>query len=169
MVKTLVTTELIRQVADSYGVQTAGNLHVGFKWIGAEMDARGPKDFVFGAEESYGFLAGDHVRDKDAAVASMLTAEMAAKLKAEGKTLYQRLDESVPPIRLPQRRPTEHPNARRKGDGRHAGVDGASSLRPAADARRSEGGHAAATISTASKRRFPAEPFRRSTPPRGIW
>ena len=93
VVKTLVTTELIRQVADAYGVQTAGNLHVGFKWIGAEMDARGPKDFVFGAEESYGFLAGDHVRDKDAAVASMLTAEMAAKLKAEGKTLCQRLDE----------------------------------------------------------------------------
>jgi phosphoglucomutase/phosphomannomutase len=88
-----VTTELIRQVAESYDVQTAGNLHVGFKWIGAEMDARGPKDFVFGAEESYGFLAGDHVRDKDAAVASMLTAELAAKLKAEGKTLYQRLDE----------------------------------------------------------------------------
>lgn len=93
VVKTLVTTELIRQIADSYGVQTAGNLHVGFKWIGAEMDALGPKDFVFGAEESYGFLAGDHVRDKDAAVASMLTAEMAAKLKAEGKTLYQRLEE----------------------------------------------------------------------------
>jgi len=93
VVKTLVTTELIRQVADHYGVQTAGNLHVGFKWIGAEIDARGPKDFVFGAEESYGFLAGDHVRDKDAAVASLLTAEMAAKLKAEGKTLCQRLDE----------------------------------------------------------------------------
>jgi phosphoglucomutase/phosphomannomutase len=93
VVKTLVTTELIRQVADSYNVQTAGNLHVGFKWIGAEIDARGPKDFVFGAEESYGFLAGDHVRDKDAAVASMLTAEMTAKLKAEGKTLCQRLDE----------------------------------------------------------------------------
>ena len=80
-------------MADAYGVQTAGNLHVGFKWIGAEIDARGPKEFVFGAEESYGFLAGDHVRDKDAAVASMLTAELAARLKAEGKTLYQRLDE----------------------------------------------------------------------------
>jgi phosphomannomutase len=93
VVKTLVTTELIRRVADSYGVQTAGNLQVGFKWIGAEMDARGPRDFVFGAEESYGFLAGDHVRDKDAAVASLLTAEMAAKLKSEGKTLCQRLDE----------------------------------------------------------------------------
>ena len=51
-------------------MQTAGNLLVGFKYIGGEMDLRGPKDFVFGAEESYGFLAGDHVRDKDAAVAS---------------------------------------------------------------------------------------------------
>lgn len=93
VVKTLVTTELIRRVADKYGVQTASDLHVGFKWIGAEMDARGPERFIFGSEESYGFLAGDHVRDKDAAVASLLTAELAARLKAEGKTLYQRLDE----------------------------------------------------------------------------
>jgi phosphoglucomutase/phosphomannomutase len=93
VVKTLVTTELIRRIADHYGVPTAGNLHVGFKWIGAEMDARGPKDFVFGAEESYGFLAGDHVRDKDASVASLLTAELVAKLKSEGKTLDQRLNE----------------------------------------------------------------------------
>jgi phosphoglucomutase/phosphomannomutase len=92
VVKTLVTTELIRRIADHYGVETAGNLHVGFKWIGAEMDARGPKQFVLGMEESYGFLAGDHVRDKDAAVASLLTAEMTAKLKHEGKTLYQHLD-----------------------------------------------------------------------------
>jgi phosphomannomutase len=93
VVKTLVTTELIRRIADDYGVQTAGNLLVGFKYIGGEMDARGPKDFVFGAEESYGFLAGDHVRDKDAAVASLLLAELAAGLKARGKTLHQQLDE----------------------------------------------------------------------------
>jgi phosphomannomutase len=93
VVKTLVTTELMRRIGDRYGVRTAGDLHVGFKWIGAEIDARGPGLFVFGAEESYGFLAGDHVRDKDAAVASLLTAELAARLKAEGKTLYQRLDE----------------------------------------------------------------------------
>jgi phosphoglucomutase/phosphomannomutase len=93
VVKTLVTTEMIRRVADRYGAQTAGNLLVGFKWIGNEMDCRGPKDFIIGIEESYGFLAGDHVRDKDASVASLLTAELAAKLKAEGKTLYQRLDE----------------------------------------------------------------------------
>ena len=93
VVKTLVTTELMRRIADHHGVQMAGDLHVGFKWIGAEIDVRGPEKFVFGAEESYGFLAGVHVRDKDAAVASLLTAELAAKLKVEGKTLFQRLDE----------------------------------------------------------------------------
>ena len=93
VVKTLVTTELMRRIADDYGVQTAGNLLVGFKYIGGEMDLRGPQDFIFGAEESYGFLAGDHVRDKDAAVASLLLAELAARLKAQGKTLHQQLDE----------------------------------------------------------------------------
>jgi phosphoglucomutase/phosphomannomutase len=93
VVKTLVTTELIRRIADHYGVQTAGNLLVGFKWIGDEMDRRGPNDFVIGIEESYGFLAGDHVRDKDGAVASMLTAELSAWLKTQNKTLAQRLDE----------------------------------------------------------------------------
>jgi phosphoglucomutase/phosphomannomutase len=93
VVKTLVTTELMRRIADDYGVQTAGNLLVGFKYIGGEMDLRGAKDFVFGAEESYGFLAGDHVRDKDAAVASLLLAELAARLKAHGKTLHEQLDD----------------------------------------------------------------------------
>jgi phosphoglucomutase/phosphomannomutase len=89
----VVKTELMRRIADDYGVQTSGNLLVGFKYIGGEMDLRGPKDFVFGAEESYGYLAGDHVRDKDAAVASLLLAELAGRLKAAGKTLHQRLDE----------------------------------------------------------------------------
>ena len=82
----------MRRIADSYQVQTAGNLLVGFKYIGGEMDRRGPADFVFGAEESYGFLAGDHVRDKDGAVAAMLLAELAARLKADGRTLFEQLD-----------------------------------------------------------------------------
>jgi phosphoglucomutase/phosphomannomutase len=93
VVKTLVTTELMRRIADHYGVATAGNLLVGFKYIGGEMDVRGPEHFVIGAEESYGFLVGDHARDKDAAVASMLVAELAARLKTEGKTLAEKLDE----------------------------------------------------------------------------
>jgi len=91
--KTLVTTELMRRIADDYGVQTAGDLLVGFKWIGGEIDRLGPERFVFGAEESYGFLAGTHVRDKDAAVAALLVAELAARLKAEGRTLCEKLDE----------------------------------------------------------------------------
>ena len=93
VVKTLVTTELMRRIADHYGVLTHGNLLVGFKYIGGEMDYRGPERFVIGAEESYGFLVGDHVRDKDAAVASLLLAELAARAKAEGETLYEKLDD----------------------------------------------------------------------------
>jgi phosphomannomutase len=93
VVKTFVTTELIRRIADDYGARTAGNLLVGFKYIGGEMDAHGPELFVLGAEESYGYLAGDHARDKDAAVASMLLAEFAARLKNERKTLAEKLDE----------------------------------------------------------------------------
>ena len=140
VVKTLVTTELMRRIADNYGVQTAGNLLVGFKYIGGEMDLRGPQDFVFGAEESYGFLAGDHVRDKDAAVASLLLAELAAGLKAQGKTLHQQLDDLVPPLRLPQRKPDQRADARRAGHGRHEDADGQLPLQPAAGIGRHEAG-----------------------------
>ena len=93
VVKTLVTTELIRRVADHYGVTMVGDLMVGFKWIGGVMDERDPKRFLLGAEESYGFLVGDHIRDKDAAVAGMLLCELAARLKAAGRTLHDRLAE----------------------------------------------------------------------------
>lgn len=92
VVKTLVTTELIRRIADAYGVRTVGDLLVGFKWIGGAIDEYGPERFVLGAEESYGFLAGTHARDKDAAVAAMLLAELAARAKADGQTVHQKLD-----------------------------------------------------------------------------
>jgi len=58
VVLTLVTTQLTRRIADSYGVRTYGDLLVGFKWIAEVIDAEGPDRFVFGTEESYGFLAG---------------------------------------------------------------------------------------------------------------
>lgn len=93
VVKTLVTTELIRRVADHYGVRTIGNLLVGFKWIGGVMEQEDPEKFILGAEESYGYLVGDHARDKDAAVAAMLLAELAARLKAQGQTPAEKLDE----------------------------------------------------------------------------
>lgn len=92
VVKTLVTTEMIRRIAESYGVRTIGELHVGFKYIGRTIDAEGPNGFVIGCEESHGYLVGTHARDKDAAVAAMLLAELAAKCKAEKKTLHERLD-----------------------------------------------------------------------------
>ncbi len=91
VVKTLVTTELIRRIADAHGVRTIGDLLVGFKYIGGAIDERDPAKFVLGAEESYGFLVGAHARDKDAAVASMLLAEIAARAKAEGISLHEKL------------------------------------------------------------------------------
>jgi phosphomannomutase len=93
VVKTVVTTELITRIADAYGVQTVGDLMVGFKWIGGVMDERDPAKFVLGAEESYGFLVGAHARDKDAAVSSMLLAELTARAKARGQSLHEKLDD----------------------------------------------------------------------------
>lgn len=93
VIKTLVTTELTRLVAESYGVRCEGNLHVGFKWIAGVMDEAGADDFVFGTEESHGYLIGSYARDKDGAVACLLMAMMAAYWKQQGNSLHQRLDE----------------------------------------------------------------------------
>ncbi len=92
VVKTLVTTELVRRIADAYGVRMLGNLQVGFKYIGGAIDEAGPAGFVFGAEESHGYLAGTYARDKDAAVAAMLLAELAAQAKVAGQSLHDKLD-----------------------------------------------------------------------------
>lgn len=92
IVTTLVTTEMIRRVADSYGVKTDFNNLVGFKWIAGRMDDLGPEKFVFGVEESHGYLAGTYARDKDGALASMLMAELAARLKAERKSIHEKLE-----------------------------------------------------------------------------
>lgn len=92
-VTTLVTTRLIQRIGESYGIRTIGDLLVGFKWIAQAIDANGAENFLYGTEESHGYVAGTHVRDKDGAVAAMLACELAAKLKAEGKTLHQKLDD----------------------------------------------------------------------------
>lgn len=89
---TLVTTQLVRRIAESYGVRTVGDLLVGFKWIAGAIDEFGPDLFVFGAEESHGYMAGSYVRDKDGALASMLACELTAKLKANKQTLHEKLD-----------------------------------------------------------------------------
>ena len=91
IVITLVTTQLTRRIADSYGIKTFGDLLVGFKWIAGVIDEQGADKFLYGTEESHGYMAGQHVRDKDGAVAALLLCELAAKLKANGQTLHQKL------------------------------------------------------------------------------
>ena len=92
LVTTLVTTQMVRRIGDSYGVRTIDDLLVGFKWIAQAIDQYGPELFVYGTEESHGYMAGSYVRDKDGAVASMLLCELAAKLKSAGQTLHEKLD-----------------------------------------------------------------------------
>lgn len=95
MVKTIVTGDLGRRVADAYGVRTEETL-TGFKYIGAkieEFEKAGTGTFLFGYEESYGYLAGTFVRDKDALGTSLLLCEAAAYYKEKGMTLLQLLEE----------------------------------------------------------------------------
>ena len=95
-VKSLVSTPLADAVAEHYGVELR-NVLTGFKWIGdqiANLEAAGEVDrFIFGFEESYGYLAGPYVRDKDAIIGSMLICEMAAYYRSIGSSLKQRLEE----------------------------------------------------------------------------
>jgi hypothetical protein len=81
------------RIADAYRATTVDTLQVGFKWIGQAIDQTGPEHFVFGCEESHGYLAGTHVRDKDASVAALLMAELTAELAAAGRTPHELLDE----------------------------------------------------------------------------
>ncbi len=92
VIKTLVTTDMVHRIADSYGVKTYGDVLVGYKWICELMDQKGPDKFVYGCEESHGYLVGQYARDKDGAVACMLMAELAATVKAAGQTLHEKLD-----------------------------------------------------------------------------
>ncbi len=95
-VKSIVSTPLADAVAAHYGVELR-NVLTGFKWIGdqiANLEAAGEVDrFIFGFEESYGYLAGPYVRDKDAVIGSMLICEMAAYYRSIGSSIKQRLEE----------------------------------------------------------------------------
>ena len=95
-VKSIVSTPLADLVAKHYGVELRHTL-TGFKWIGdqiAQLEAHGEEErFIFGFEESYGYLAGSYVRDKDAIVGSMLICEMAAYYRSIGSSIKQRLEE----------------------------------------------------------------------------
>ncbi|MBI3865355.1 MAG: phospho-sugar mutase, partial [Planctomycetia bacterium] len=93
IVETLVTTPLVAELARANRIRAIDNLLVGFKYIAQTMDREGPERFVFGAEESLGYLAGTYARDKDAAVAALYLCECAAELQRQKKTLLDRLDE----------------------------------------------------------------------------
>ncbi len=80
-------------MADHYGVRTIGNLLVGFKWIGGVMEQEDPGKFILRGGGILRFLGGRPRADKDAAVAAMLLAELAARLKAQGQTPAEKLDE----------------------------------------------------------------------------
>lgn len=92
VVKTIVTSPLASRIAEAYGCRCIEVL-TGFKYIGEQIEqaqqAGHPERYIFGFEESYGYLAGTHARDKDAVVASMLICEMAAYYRSQGKSLLQ--------------------------------------------------------------------------------
>lgn len=95
IIKTIVTSNLGSAIAARYGVDTIEVL-TGFKYIGeklAEFEEKGRPAYLFGYEESYGYLIGDYVRDKDAIQTALLISEMALHYKLKGLTLYQRLQE----------------------------------------------------------------------------
>ena len=93
IVKTIVTTELIKKVADKNNIEMY-DCYTGFKWIARQIRLNeGIKQYIGGGEESYGFLAEDFVRDKDAVSACSLLAEICAWAKDQGKTLYDILME----------------------------------------------------------------------------
>jgi phosphoglucomutase/phosphomannomutase len=93
VISTLVSSPMIEPIARAHGVRCVRDLLTGFKYIAEVMDREGPENFVFGFEESIGFLAGTYARDKDATIAAMYLLELAAELKTSGKTLLNRLDE----------------------------------------------------------------------------
>ncbi|GMX60330.1 phospho-sugar mutase [Paenibacillus elgii] len=95
VIKTIVTSEMGAVIAEHYGAKVMNTL-TGFKYIGEKMtqfERTGEAEFLFGYEESYGYLAGNYARDKDAVIASMLICEAAAYYKSQGKTLYDVLQE----------------------------------------------------------------------------
>ena len=93
LITTLVSSQMTRALADREGLRTEDDLLVGFKWIASRIDEAGPAGFLFGFEESHGYLKGTYARDKDATVASLLFAELAAAVKDRRQTVLEYLDD----------------------------------------------------------------------------
>lgn len=87
---TIVSTPMLKNITESYGAQYREVL-TGFKWIAKMIKDHPELDFVGGGEESFGYMVGDFVRDKDAATATLLACEIAANMKARGSSIYKKL------------------------------------------------------------------------------
>lgn len=98
VIKTSVTTNLAQQICDSNGIKIMGELLVGFKYIGDIMNQLEGKgeigNFLIGLEESHGYIAGNYLRDKDAAIGALWLAELASELKGRGETLVDYLNDT---------------------------------------------------------------------------
>jgi phosphoglucomutase len=93
LVTTLVSTQMARALAQREGIRTEDELLVGFKWIANRIEEAGPASFLFAFEESHGYLKGMDVRDKDASVAALLFAELAATVKDRKQSVLEYLDD----------------------------------------------------------------------------
>lgn len=93
LVTTLVSSQMTEALAIREGIRAEADLLVGFKWIAQRIDDAGHAGFLFGFEESHGYLKGTHVRDKDAAVAALLFAELTATVKDRKQTVLEYLDD----------------------------------------------------------------------------
>ena len=98
VIKTTVTTDLAKQICIQNGIEIIDDLPVGFKYIGDEMNKLENngriEEFIVGLEESHGYIAGNYVRDKDAAIGALWLSELASELKDTGKTLFDYMDET---------------------------------------------------------------------------
>lgn len=92
LIRTVVTTPMLDAIATRYGAECVHDVLTGFKWIAARIDERGAEHFVMAAEEAHGYLVAPFIRDKDAASASLVLAEYAARTDREGRTLCEELD-----------------------------------------------------------------------------
>ena len=103
MIKTIVTIDMAERIAAHYGVETK-NVLTGFKFIGEQiglLEEKGQESsYIFGFEESYGYLSGSYVRDKDGVNAAFLICEMFAYYKAQGISLWQKLKELYPDVQI---------------------------------------------------------------------
>ncbi len=131
VVTTLVTTRMLNRICDSFNVRCLNENLVGFKWICDVVDREGPDQFVYGTEESHGFLVGQYCRDKDGAVACMLMSELAAWCKEQGKSLFDHLDDLYLGARISPRKIGQYPHGRLRRDEKNGCIDGEISQCPA--------------------------------------